>query len=296
MDVIMEVNNVPEAGESVLCNAIKYAPGGKGANQAVAAARLGCKTTYIGKVGNDEYGKKLINDLKHNGVDTNFINTSNESTGVAYIILEPSGQNRILVAPGANLDYSDKDLKIIENIIIEYDTVLLQLEIPLGIVTGVVEIAKSRGKKVILDAGPTRDCSIEMFKDVDIISPNEIEAQKLTGIKIYSIEEAIKASRCMIETGIREVVMKMGEKGALYVNKDFYKVIPAYRTTVVDTTAAGDAFTAALAVNLLKKRDIISSIDYANRVGALTVAKLGAQPSLPYKKDVESLKWEIRSE
>ena len=289
MDVIMKVDSMPKPGESTLCPNIITAPGGKGANQAVAASRLGCPTTFIGKLGNDEYGKKLLNNLKENNVDISFTTTQGDQTGIAYIILESNGQNRIIISSGANMSFSSDDLDIVKNIISDYDMVLLQLEIPLDIVSDIIKIAKSHGKVVIVDAGPAMACDIRIFQGVDILSPNETEAEKLTGVIINNIEDAIKAGRILLENGIEKVVLKMGSTGALYIDNAGYVLIPSYKVPVVDTTAAGDAFTAAMATRLLMGEDIITAIKYANTVGALTVTKLGAQPSLPFKEEIE--KW-----
>jgi ribokinase len=293
MDVIIEVDKVPKAGESTICGNIKTAPGGKGANQAVAAARLGCPTTFVGKIGDDEYGKALLSNLEENKVDITYVTESEAHTGIAYIILESNGQNRILVSAGANLTFNEKDLKLIESIIDDYEMILLQLEIPLNTIEAIIHLAKSKNKKIIVDAGPVRKCNIEMFRGIDILSPNETEMEKLTGMEIKNIEDGLKAANLLLKKGIGKIVLKMGEKGALFVDNNGYKLIPAYKTKVIDTTAAGDAFTAALAVRLLEGSDIIPAIEYANKVGALTVTKMGAQPSLPYRCEVENNIWEV---
>ncbi|MEW5818120.1 MAG: ribokinase [Spirochaetota bacterium] len=288
MDVIIKVDRLPKPGESVICDRIEKVPGGKGANQAVAASRLGCPVAFIGKLGNDEHGRQLLKNLKKNKVDVSYIDTVGEQTGTAYIILEPDGQNRILVNAGANLAFGRKDMELMENVIDGYEMILLQLEIPLDTVGSIITLAVSKGKKVIVDAGPARSCDPGMFKGVYILSPNETEAEKLTGLEINNFDKALKAADIFLQKGVKKVVLKMGSKGALYVDAGDYKHIPAYKTEVVDTTAAGDAFTAAMAVKLLEGSDMISAVEYGNKAGSMAVSRLGAQPSLPYRQEIES--------
>jgi ribokinase len=294
MDVVIKVDAVPKAGESCLCHGVQQIPGGKGANQAIAAARLNCNTSFFCKIGDDAYGRTLHAALKKDGVNVEYVKIADAPTGIAYILLEQTGQNRIIVDAGANMCYPAQDHVALEQAIERHDIILMQLEIPMETVTEAIKIARRKNKKIIVDAGPARKCSLSIFEGIDIISPNETETEALTGIAVNNVEDSIKAASVFLNHGIKSVVLKMGSRGAMYIDKTRHQHFPPYQTKVIDTTAAGDAFSAALSTAILGGKNISEAIDFANKVGALTVSKLGAQPSLPLLADVENTQWHLQ--
>jgi len=296
MDLILKTERIPFAGESLLGKEYKYSPGGKGANRAIAAARLGANVTFAGKIGKDNNGIELKNRMRLEGIKVNYLIEEKEmATGLAVVILDNKGQNRILVYSGANMTLNFRDIrKAFEK---DYDAVICELEIPIPVIIEAREFAKERNIPFVLDAGPAHKFPLEKIKGLEIISPNETEALFFTGINIYSLKDAEKAAKIIADrTEARYVVIKMGEKGALLYINGKAKYFSGYKVKVIDTTAAGDAFIAALTFAYLQT-DIEKAINFANIVGALTVTKLGAQNSIPYLNEVENfikergLKW-----
>jgi len=286
MDLVMNIERVPLTGETVLGYEYSYIPGGKGANQAVAAARLNGKVTFCGRVGDDANGEILLRNLMDNGVDTSFIIKDNTSqTGLAAIPVESNGDNRIIVFPGANSRITKED---VDNALEKsYDAVMLQLEIPLDIVYYAFEKASAKGIPVILDAGPAVRIDLSRLKGIHVISPNESEAAALTGMQADNAEGAVRAAKALAElTEASYVVIKRGDKGALLYKDGEYEIFPAYKVKAVDSTAAGDSFTAAMTLKMMQSGDIREAIKYANAVGALCVSRKGAQPSLPTAEEV----------
>jgi ribokinase len=290
MDMVLQTQYVPKDGESTIGKEINYIPGGKGANQAVAISRLGAEVTLVGKVGNDNWGKTLIDNLVQNNVDIKGVFTDNTyDTGIAVIILDENGSNRIIVYPGANLGVNFDDIDRVINDKCDYDAILLQLEIPLDTVYYIIEKANKFKIPIILDAGPAQVIPLEKLKGITIISPNETEAEKLTGLEIKDMDDVIKASKIILDqTDAKFVIMKLGERGALIRDSHGYKLISAFKVDPVDTTAAGDSFTGALAIKYCMNCSIEEAVTYACAVGAITVTRFGAQPSLPYHQEVES--------
>lgn len=288
MDLVMNLERVPQKGETVLGDEYSYIPGGKGANQAIAAARLGGNVTFCGRVGNDSNGDILLKNLKDNSVNTKFIIRDESAlSGLAVIPVEKGGENRIMVFAGANGFITRNDVdKALEEY---YDVIMLQLEIPLEIVYYAFQKASSMGIPVILDAGPAINMDMRIFKNIFMISPNETEASAFTGIEIRDIESAVKASKVIADkTNATYIVVKLGEKGSLLYSKGCYKLIKAYNgINVIDTTAAGDSFIAAVAVKMMQCQDIEKAMEYGNAAGAICVGRKGAQPSLPTKRDLE---------
>lgn len=287
MDMVLKSERIPLGGETIFGESFLYIPGGKGANQGVAAARLGADVAFVGRVGRDSHGGVLKESLVKEGIFTGYIREDEESrTGLAVIMLEQTGQNRIIAFPGANMKIEKNDVfQAFENI---YDAVMVQFEVPEDIVIETCSLALKKGIPVILDAGPASKFPLEELHGLELISPNETETYALTGIEIITLADAKKASQILKErSNAHIVVIKMGDKGAYIYMKDKGELIPSYKVRAVDTTAAGDAFTAALTIKYAKDRDIREAVKYANAVGALTVTKLGAQPSLPTGTEVE---------
>jgi len=288
MDLVVELDRMPEGGETLFGNTYSYIPGGKGANQAVAAARLGADISFCGRVGDDANGKILLDNLRREGIDISHITTDKtEPTGLAVIPVDKNGQNRIIVISGANMAVSAEDVG--EALKDGYDAVMAQLEVPLEVVFETLNIIKQRRIPFILDAGPAMQLPLEKLRGIDVISPNESEIFALTGINPDTYENAVSAAKKLAEgSGAKNVVVKLGERGALLYRGGEIEAFPAFPgVNAVDTTAAGDSFTAALTVQMIKSGDISGAIRYANAAGALCVSRKGAQPSLPTAREVE---------
>ena len=287
MDIVFSMPRIPNKGESLIAENYGYIPGGKGANAAIAAARLGSDVVFCARIGNDEHGANLIEAYKREQIDARFIKTDkNAPTGLAAIFLEDDGSNRIVVYPGANLNLERDD---VENAFLSYpDAVLLNFEIDPEAVAAATEFAERQRIPVIIDAGPVRkDFPYELLGQVEIVSPNEVETAQITGISPVNAEECTKACmRLMKVVNAKYVVLKLSDKGSFLFDGTFSDYIPSYPVRAVDTTAAGDAFTAALTVEYLRSKDLLRACKYANIAGALAVTKYGASPSLPTEKDV----------
>ena len=291
MDVVLQAEKFPAPGETVLGTDLSLIPGGKGANQAVALARLGARVSLLGCVGADPWGEELTAKLAGNGVDTrNVISAPSLPTGNATIIVDQEGENRIVLIGGANeaLEPAHVDAALEGGL--SFDAVLLQLEIPLETVYHAISTAAERGLPVILDAGPPRKLPLEKLRGVTVLSPNETETETLTGICPEDLDSASRAASLLQEnTGATEVVLKLGDRGALFKENGNYTIIDAHAVEVVDTTAAGDSFTAALALEYCRGARIRTATERAMAAGAFAVTRLGAQPSLPTCEEVDRL-------
>jgi len=287
MDLVLQTPRVPLAGESFFGETYSYVPGGKGANQAVAAAKLGAKLTFVGRVGADAHGARLKEQLAEHGIATEFlIEDPTRPSGLAVIMLEASGENRILVYSGANMNLCAEDFAAAFHR--PHDAVLLTLEIPSQVIIEVCRIAREKGIPVILDAGPAQPFDLRQTPGLEILSPNETEATALTGLECRTVDDARKAARALAETSAaRMVVIKLGDRGALLHREGQTELIPAFSVEPVDTTAAGDSFTAALAVHYLQHGNPAEAVRFGNAAGGLAVTQLGAQPSLPDRDQVE---------
>lgn len=286
MDLVITTSRIPVLGETILGRGFMKTPGGKGANQAVASARLGGQVSFIGCVGQDIFGEELIENLNANKVNVkNVFRIEGDSTGVAVIIVK-DGNNMIIVDSGANFRLTPRMIDSLEEVIKESTIVVLQLEIPIETVETAAAIAKRHNVKTILNPAPARLLSDKLLKNADIITPNETEAEILTGIKVSDDESARQALIFLRDKGIEQVIITLGSKGALYNRKNEIILKPVPKVKVVDTTAAGDAFTGAIAVSLSKGCSIDEAIDFANMAGTLTVTRRGAQLSLPELREV----------
>ena len=288
-DMVVKSNFLPKPGETVIGDTFLMNPGGKGANQAVSACKLGADVTFITKVGNDMFGKKALNNFKKIGIKTDYIRIDkNNSSGVAIIMLDKSGENSISVAPGANNSLTIKDVNFIEEKLKADDYVLIQLEIPKTVVEYLIEICNKLKVKLILNPAPFQKISDYHLSQVNTITPNEIETEYLSGIKVKDKETAKKASEILINKGIKNIIITMGEKGAFYKSSSFEGLIPTKKVSVIDSTAAGDTFNGALVAGLSMKMDMLTSIDFANNAATYSVTKLGAQSSAPSLNDLNN--------
>ena len=286
-DLVVRTPRFPQPGETISGEDLQIIPGGKGANQAVAAARQGTPTAMVGRVGNDSFGPELIGNLKQNGVDTSHVQVDSESaTGTAIIVVDEKGQNSIVLSPGGNGRVTPADLDNLS--FADASLLLLQLEIPVAAVLAAAKHAKESGLRVLLNPAPARPLPEELLSLPDFIVPNESELSLLTELPVQDISSAEKAAKTLLERGIQNVIVTLGANGALIVNRELTKHIPSFKVDVVDTTAAGDAFIGGFASALLQNKSMEEAVQYGCACGALAATKFGAQPSLPTKKEVET--------
>jgi ribokinase len=288
MDLVVRAPHMPIPGETVIGSDFRTIPGGKGANQAVAAARLGAEVTMIGRVGDDDFGRAQLRNLGELGIDTTHVIVDPEvATGIALITLDASGQNSIVLAPGANMRLTKEDINAARGAIVQSDVLVLQLESPLEVVAYAIDIAHAEGVKVVLNPAPARPLPNETLARLDYLIPNESETALLTGIKVADINSAEEAAERLLEEGVGTVILTLGARGAFLASAEESVHVPGYNVEVVDTTAAGDAFVGGLAVALAQGQNLAEAVRYANVAGALAVTRLGAQPSLPTRQEVE---------
>jgi ribokinase len=283
MDLVVRVPHTPNPGETILGEKFETFPGGKGANQAVAASRMGGEVALVGRVGNDDFGDRLIQGLVENQIKTTFIiKDSKAPTGIAMITVAADGENMIVVASGANSEVSAEDVNNTRELMREADLLLVQLECPLETVSEAIDLAKAYEVPVVLNPAPAQPLSKALLEKVDYLTPNETELTLLSGEK--DIESGINKLRRM---GVRNLVLTMGANGARVVTDEVDQHTPAYEITAVDTTAAGDAFNGALAVVLAEGKPLLEAVRWGVAAGSLATAKHGAQPSLPTRDEVE---------
>ncbi|MCP3773799.1 ribokinase [Paenibacillus sp. MZ04-78.2] len=287
MDIVVETSRFPRVGETLTGEQVHFIPGGKGANQAVAAARLGGQTTMIGFVGDDMFGHSLIESLQQDAIHTSFVRkVKGKATGIASIILAES-DNQIVVIPGANDHFSPEHLHELEAVIAEHDIVLVQLEIPLETAAAACEIGKKAGKTVILNPAPARPLPQSMLSCVDYITPNRLELATLTGLNT-SGDGLQTAMEALLDMGPRCIVTTLGEEGSAYLRKgETLRKVPAFRVPVVDTTGAGDAYNGGLAYALGAGSELEEAVAFACKVSAIAVTKLGAQAGMPTSAELD---------
>ncbi|MBI5966946.1 MAG: ribokinase [Deltaproteobacteria bacterium] len=287
VDFILRIPRFHNPGETILGENLVTAFGGKGANQAIAARRLGGKVSFITKLGNDPYGKSYLKYLIKNGLDQKcLLMDRNLPNGMALIELNPKGENRIIVSPGANGSLFVKDLRRFARIWKEVNVFVTQLEIPLQTVKAALEMAKDHGTLTLLNPSPSIPLPSQLLSLVDFLVPNEWEAQFLAGIKMKGNEDLLKIAKRLLHMGTKNVVITLGPKGAFFKNRDEEIWMEAFKVKAIDTTAAGDAFMGALACGLAEGKPIREALRFANAAGALAATKLGAQPSLPHRKEL----------
>lgn len=290
MDLVARASRMPAPGETVIGGDLLTVPGGKGANQAVAAARLGSPVTMVGRVGDDTFGRSLLSGLRDNGVDTSHVGVeAGCASGVALIIVDDSGQNTIVVAPGANMRLARSHVSVARSALEQAAVVLLQLESPIETVAHAARTAHAAGVTVILNPAPAQPVPDDLMRNVDVLIPNESETELMTGLTIREVSDCPRPARLLLDRGVGAVVLTLGERGAFLAKPGTSTHVPAFEVTAVDTTAAGDAFVAGLAVALSEKRPLTEAVQWANAAGALAATKLGAQPSLPARAAVERL-------
>lgn len=286
-DMVINSPHLPVPGETILGSSFFMNPGGKGANQAVAAARLGGKVTFICKTGNDIFGKQAADIFENEGIDISYlIEDPDNPSGVALITVDDKAENTIVVALGSNATLDPADLEHSKNVIENAAIVLMQLEIPIDSVKYVAEVARAKSIKVILNPAPACELSDEILKNVSVIIPNENEAEVLTGIKVDSIDTAKEAAKKLSAKGIETVIITLGPKGALVYHDGKFEHIKSVEVKAVDTTAAGDIFNGAFAVALSEGKALNEAVTFACKAAAISVTRKGAQASAPYKKEI----------
>jgi ribokinase len=290
MDLVVRAPHMPIPGETVIGSDFRTIPGGKGANQAVAAARLGAEVTMIGRVGDDDFGRAQLRNLGELCIDTTHVIVDPEAaTGIALITLDASGQNSIVLAPGANMRLTKEDINAARGAVVQSDALVLQLESPLEVVMYAVDMAHAEGVKVILNPAPAQPLPDETLAKLDYLIPNESETALLTGIEVADLDSAKEAAERLRDEGVGTVILTLGARGAFLASAEEFVHVPGYEVEVVDTTAAGDAFVGGLAVALAQGQNLAEAVRYANAAGALAVTRLGAQPSLPARQEIEEL-------
>ncbi|GAB3943390.1 ribokinase [Spirosoma harenae] len=289
-DMVVKTVKLPAPGETVLGGTFLMNPGGKGANQAVAAARLGGQVLFVAKVGNDLFGQQAVAGFQTEGIDVDYVVTDNSyPSGVALINVDDSGENCITVAPGANANLQPSETDKAIQAVSADSIVLLQLEIPLDTVEYVVRQAAGRGLRVILNPAPAPTATLpaDLFPHLFLITPNETEAELLTGIRVTDLSTAEQAAQKLHKLGVSNVVITLGSKGAYLSTETQSEFIPTNPVNAVDTTAAGDCFNGALAVALSENQSLSTAIAFACKAASISVTRMGAQASMPKRSEVD---------
>lgn len=282
-DMVMQLDTLPTAGQTLLGDNFQVHPGGKGANQAVAAARLGAEVIFVAAVGADQFGQQAVHNFEQDQIDVSCIKTCpNHPSGVALIMVGGNGENMIGVASGANFQLLPEDIPTDK--MSDMNCVLLQLETPIDTVMHAARHAKAQGIPVVLNPAPAQALSDELLSCVDILTPNETEAEALTGIPVTDQASAQQAAHALLAKGVKTVLITLGENGVLLSQQGSEaQCIPAEKVEAVDTTAAGDTFNGALCAGFAKGMPLLDAIHYANHAAAISVTKPGAQPAIPHE-------------
>ncbi|MEC3880992.1 ribokinase [Parapedobacter sp. 10938] len=287
MDMVVKTSHIPQPGETVLGGSFFMNPGGKGANQAVAVARLGGEVAFVGKIGDDIFGKQSAQLFDEEGVDINGILSDHDSpSGIALITVDEQGENSIVVAPGANAHLEPADVARVLEKYPDSKILLMQLEVPMRTVEFAAQHAREKGMQVILNPAPANALVPNVFHLVDILTPNVNEAEALSGVKIVDVSSARRAAERIREQGVKHVIVTLGKDGAVVLEEDAFHHIPAPVVETVDTTAAGDVFNGALAVALAEGKELIDATSFACRAASIAVTKMGAQSSIPFRNEV----------
>ncbi|WP_144550583.1 ribokinase [Bacillus sp. X1(2014)] len=291
VDLMSRTPHLPKPGETVLGGPFQMGPGGKGGNQATAAARSGSEVTFLTKLGDDVFGREALKHFTKENVNTEYIKVDpNQATGAALIEVDEKGENSIVVALGACGTITEEEVVEAEEKIKEADIVLLQLETSIEAIVTTVKLARNHGVPIILNPAPYQEFPREILRDVAFITPNETEAFELTGVEVKDESTALTAAQMIHELGVKSVIITLGSKGAfLYTGGGTGELIPSFTVEAVDTTGAGDAFNGGLAHAISNGYAVENAMKFANAVAALSVTKIGTAPAMPYKHEVEAL-------
>ena len=291
MDLVVKAGRRPQIGETLMGEEFGMFIGGKGSNQSIAAARLGADVTMIGRLGADLFGDTLMAAHIEAGICTDYVIRDTEvGTGVASILIDADGDNSIVLVPQANMRLSVEDIERASEAIAAADVLLLQLEVPISASRRAAEIAKSNGARVVLNPAPAQELPADFLTQVDILTPNEVETESLSGVGVSTATDAERAAKVLLDKGLSAVILTLGERGALLLTPDLTQQVPTHSVEVVDTTAAGDAFCGALATGLARGENLVDAVAFANAAGALAVTVLGAAPSMPNARQVEAFR------
>ena len=288
-DMILKLDRIPRPGETILGGEFVTAAGGKGANQAVAAARAGGSVTFVARVGQDMFGEQAIAGLIENGVNVDHVQFDSSPSGVALIFVGEDAENSIGVASGANANVSPADVRKAKHAFAAADVVIMQLETPLDTVHAAAELADGAGALVILNPAPAQPLPDKLLKKISILTPNETEAELLTGIQVDNEDTCNRAADSLLRKGVQTVIITLGSRGAFVATSTSRQHVPGFEVKQVDTTAAGDAFNGALAVALAEGMSMFDAVCFANAAGAMAVTRMGAQPSAPNRDEIDRL-------
>ncbi len=290
VDTTYHVTRFPQPGETISANDKSSAPGGKGANQAVAAARSGAQLSFIGMVGEDNEGKFMREALQEDGIDTKFLkNDPRHGTGAAVITLDANGQNDIMVYPGANFGMDESLLAGTEDLLEKVDFLIAQFETPQAVTAAAFKLAKEHGVVTILNPAPAKEILPELLAVTDVVIPNESESEVLTGIAVDSEEAMLKTAEYFKDHGVANLLITLGSRGVFYSTPHGHGIVPAFKVKAIDTTAAGDTFIGALTSQLRKDlSNVAGALVYAQRASSLTVQRMGAMPSIPTASEVQA--------
>lgn len=296
MDIAVKTGHIPVPGETVLGGELLMNPGGKGANQAVAAARLGGHVCFVSRLGDDMFGKQLLEVFRSEDIDIRHVFIDKDhATGTALIAVDERGENSIVVASGANAYLCPEHMLEKREVIEQGDVLLMQLEVPIETVARAAELAAGAGVRVVLNPAPARHIPESVLRHVHLITPNEHEAEMISGVKITDVESARQAAKAIQEKGVENVIITLGSKGALLLEGDRFSVVPAYPVKAVDTTAAGDVFNGALCVALVEGNSFRDATVFASKAAAISVTRFGAQSSIPTRDEITVFFNEIHS-
>lgn len=289
-DLTVKADRLPRPGETVSGGEFMVSYGGKGANQALAALKAGAQVTFLAKIGTDAYGNLLYEHLVHSGFPAEGLLRDPEApAGVALIAIDNAGHNQIVVAPGSNGRFTVEDLQTVESLFQDASLLLTELEIPMPTVEYALRLAKERGMTTILNPAPFAPLPEAIYSYIDILTPNETEAEDLTGIKVHTLDDAKKAASILRSRGCSMVIITLGAQGALLSQGETLEHFPAFPVKAIDSVAAGDAFNGALAAALTAHQPFHAALRFANAAGALCTTRRGAQESLPTKEEIEQL-------
>ncbi len=289
-DMIIKMPRIPVPGETILGGKFSTAAGGKGANQAVGAARAGGDVTFVARVGDDMFGEQACKGFESDGINVEFVKVdTSEPSGVALIFVDDNGQNSIAVASGANGALSPEDVEAAKTTIESSDILLMQLETSLNTIQRAAEIGKAAGVKVILNPAPACILGEEVLSNLSMITPNESEAELLTGIPVTDEASAEKAAQALLDKGMEAVIITMGSQGSFLKTTNLTQFVPAFKVKAVDATGAGDIFNGSLCVALAEGKSYIEAMQFASAAAALSVQKLGAQPSAPAREEIDNM-------
>ena len=286
-DMTVKSGHLPIPGETVLGGVFHMGPGGKGANQAVAAKRMGGDVTFVCKVGNDIFGENAVAGYEKEGIDTSYVMHSDKASGTALILVDGNGENVISVAQGANADISVEDMQNLSEVISGADYLILQLEIPVPAVHEAARIAHEAGVYVILNPAPACPLPKEIFRYISLLTPNQSEVSILSGMEVNNETDLAAAAGALRSCGVRDMVVTLGSRGSLVFDGSGEHFVPALKVKATDATAAGDTFCGALCVGLSEGMTLVEAAGLATRASALTVQKIGAQESIPFRKNIK---------